>query len=447
MDQIPDFDLIILGGGIAGAGIARDAALRGARVLLLEKSLFGSGASSKSSRLIHGGIRYLELSWAAFRRGDWKEGWRNYRFVRSALKECRILESIAPDLIRPLPLVIPIYDTDPRHPFTVYFGAWVYSLLSLLSGGGHRPVIYHGAAAVLRVLPQLKPQGLRGAIQIWDRVTDDRALVLQTLNDARQHGATCLQNTVVSKCQKNPDGTFQITLGQNSSSPTNPARPESPALRPPVTTRALVNATGPWVDHVRTTLNIDETISQRIQTNPHPSEKLLRRFPPCDDVSLISPIAGAHITVPRFLPVSTILQAKDRRIFFCINIGDTCRIGTTERSADNPDRVEPTESEIHYLIESLAFYFPKENFSREKILSADAGIRPLHRPAKATSANAISREHAIVRDPSGLVNVVGVKLTDHRRAAEDVLNFLLPDLLKSNPKILKHSITSKTRLS
>lgn len=410
MNQTDPFDLIVLGGGIAGAGIARDAALRGARVLLLEKNTFGSGTSSKSSRLIHGGIRYLELSWSAFRRGNWSEGWRNFRFVRSALKECRILESLAPKLVRPLPLLIPIYDSDPRHPFTIYFGAWVYSLLALLSGGGHRPVIYHGAEAVLRVLPQLRPEGLKGAIQIWDRVTDDRALVVQTMEDARRRGAKCLEKTFASEWRRDADGMFHVTLDG-----------EKATAGKILAGHALINATGPWVDQ-------------------------LRRSAGSVTRDLVSPIAGAHIMVRKFLPVSAILQAKDKRIFFCINIGDTCRIGTTERPCSDPNRVEATQNEINYLIESLAYYFPKENLSKQSILSADAGIRPLHRPEKATSANAISREHAIVRDPSGLVNVVGVKLTDHRRAAEDVLNYLLPDLLRSNPSIAKHSTTSTTPL-
>lgn len=406
MPQNADFDLVILGGGIAGAGIARDAALRGARVLLIEKNTFGSGTSSKSSRLIHGGIRYLELSWSAFCRGDFSEGWRNFRFVQSALKECRILESIAPGLIRPLPLLIPIYDTDPRHPFTVYFGAWVYSLLSLLSGGGHRPIIYHGPQAVLRVLPQLRPEGLKGAIQIWDRVTDDRELVRQTIASARKSGAECLEKTSVSGWRTKPDGDFEIVLSGGIF-----------AGERTVHTRTFVNATGPWVDGVR------------------------REFGKVER-DLVSPIAGAHIMVPKFLPVSAILQARDKRIFFCINLEDTCRIGTTERPCSNPDKVEASENEINYLIESLAFYFPGENLSRQSILSSDAGIRPLHRPAKATSANATSREHAIVRDASGLVNVVGVKLTDHRRAAEDVMDFLLPELQHRNPSISKRSTTA-----
>ena len=111
------YDLAIIGGGIAGAGIARDAALRGLRTLLLEKATFGSGTSSKSSKLIHGGLRYLELSWNAIKRGQFPEAWKNFFFVFSSLRESRILEKIAPNLVQPIQFVIPIYKSDGQHPW------------------------------------------------------------------------------------------------------------------------------------------------------------------------------------------------------------------------------------------------------------------------------------------------------------------------------------------
>src|SRR4051812_27932007 len=128
------FDLAIIGGGIAGAAIARDAALRGFKTVLFEKNTFGSGTSSKSSKLIHGGIRYLEIAWTAFKKGDLREAWKNFRFVFLSLHETHILESIAPDLVRPIRLAIPIYRDQGRGAISVYFGACLYSLLAIFTG-------------------------------------------------------------------------------------------------------------------------------------------------------------------------------------------------------------------------------------------------------------------------------------------------------------------------
>jgi glycerol-3-phosphate dehydrogenase len=410
------YDLTIIGGGIAGAGIARDAALRGARVLLLEKNTFGSGTSSRSSRLIHGGIRYLEIAWAALCAGDLRAAGQNFSFVFSALKECRTLEKIAPDLVRPISLLIPIYADDLRGPWTVYAGSYLYYLLALFSGGGRCPKVFHGAEAVLRLAPDLRRERLKGAIQIWDRTTHDQKLVEKTIASARRAGAECLEQAEVLGWERmGAKGDFKIQVRQADGEKI-------------FESRVLVNAAGPWVDRVR---GLTENNSARSLPPPLP---------------LISPVAGAHITVKKFLDVSTLLQARDKRIFFCINTDDGCRIGTTERICHTPDRVEATENEINYLLKSLEFYFPEKNLTRADILSTDAGIRPLALPDKTISAHATSREHSITRDPSGIVNVVGVKLTDYRRAAEDTLSFILPDLLTHNPAISKKSITATTIL-
>src|SRR3989344_9052626 len=147
----PIFDIAIIGGGIAGTAIARDASLRGARGILFEKSAFGSGTSGKSSKLIHGGIRYLELSWNALKRGQVAEGWKNFCFVISALKESAVLERMAPDLIRPIELVVPVYHNEGRNVWAVYFGTALYGLLALAAGNRRGPRILVGKLAVLKL--------------------------------------------------------------------------------------------------------------------------------------------------------------------------------------------------------------------------------------------------------------------------------------------------------
>jgi glycerol-3-phosphate dehydrogenase len=184
--------------------------------------------------------------------------------------------------------------------------------------------------------------------------------------------------------------------------------------------KKLINASGPWIDKVRSI--------RGEKKDPY-----------------VLPIAGSHIEIPKFLPHSVILQAKDGRIFFVINVGEKARVGTTEWHCPDPDNVRVPESDVDYLLEALSRYFLTRNFSRENILKTDAGVRPLSASAEASKPNAIPREHEIQVDSEGVLHVIGVKLTDHRRAAEDVVNRLLPDL--GQPTIQKKSITAITPLN
>ena len=403
------YDLGIIGGGIAGAAIARDASLRGATVVLFEKNAFGSGTSSKSSKLIHGGIRYLELSWNALKRANLVEAWKNFRFVFVSLRESRILRRIAPDLVEPLPLIVPIYRSDRRKAWTIYTGAVLYSMLALLAGSVRFPKIYAGKRAALQALPELEPEGLLGAVKIRDHWVDDKALVLATLGSAKKNGALCFENAAVTGYEYDKESnTYLLTAGRGE---------ERRAAR----VRKLVNASGPWVD----------------KTRALGGEK---------DRDYILPVAGAHITLPLFLPCSTLLQAEDGRFFFVINHGGIARVGTTERTVTDLDSVTPTEEEVGYLLESLKRYFPAKNFTRKDILSRDAGVRPLSAPVSSHDPNAVSREHEIRVSRSGCIHMVGVKLTDHRRAAEEVMNRLVPLLLPAHPQLRRKTSTHRLPL-
>jgi glycerol-3-phosphate dehydrogenase len=195
----------------------------------------------------------------------------------------------------------------------------------------------------------------------------------------------------------------------------------SPSEERTVRIRKLVNASGPWVD----------------KTRELGGEK---------DRDFILPVAGSHILLPSFLPCSTLLQAEDGRFFFVINHAGIARVGTTERTVTNLDSVKPTEEEVDYLLASLKRYFPKKDFTRKDILSRDAGVRPLSVPASTRNPNEISREHEIRISPSGCIHMVGVKLTDHRRAAEEVVNRLIPLLLPSNPALRRKTSTHRLPL-
>lgn len=386
-DRETDFDVAVIGGGIAGAAVARDAALRGLSVILFEKNTFGSGTSSKSSKLIHGGIRYLEIAWHALKKGNLRESWKNFSFVFLSLRESRILEKIAPGLVEPILLVIPIYRSGSAHPASIYFGAILYSLLGLLMGNPRclRTRILSTQQAVLRLVPNLTPEGLQGGVAIWDHRTRDQELVRRTIASAVCAGTRALEHAEVTRYRFDKEKKrFEIIVGKDGGESVYRAV-------------KLVNASGPWVDILR------ERGGERGE-------------------DFIMPVAGSHLTFKKFVDHSVILKAPDERIFFVINVEENSRVGTTERVETNPDRVDPQPEEVEYLLDALRHYFPRQIWRREDILSQDAGTRPLARPEEETSPHMISREHEIRVGPTGAIHVIGVKLTDHRRAAREVVD-------------------------
>ena len=403
------FDVIVIGGGIAGSAIARDAALRGLKTALFEKHTFGSGASSKSSKLIHGGIRYLEIAWERLKQGSPGESWKNLRFVFSALRESRILRKIAPELVTPISILVPLYSSGKRSRWMIYLGAILYSKLALLAGSFRPPRLYFSAEAVLKEQPELDRKNLLGAVKIWDHVTDDQRLVLANLASARANGAECSEHSEILSYRYDFEmNAFELTLKQ------------APGTKK-VWARKLINASGAWVDELRE------------RGKEHQKDFIL-------------PVAGAHVNVKRFLPSSVLLEANDGRFFFVINIGDISRIGTTERLVKNLDKVDATTEEVDYLLRSVSRYFPTIRLSKKDILSTDAGVRPLAVPDFNVAPNHVSREHQIRVGPSGVVHVLGVKLTDHRRAAEEVLDRLVPSMLSHCPKAKRKTSTHRIPL-
>lgn len=404
------YDLLIIGGGIAGAGLARHASLQGASTALFEKRYFGNGASHASSKLIHGGIRYLETSWDRLRKGDWISAQKNFRFVFTSLKECRRLEKIAPQLIKIIPITIPIYRSSKRSISTIYMGCLLYWFLGLLGGQSKFPKIYSNPQSILKQMPALKKDGLVGAITIYERLTDDIELVRKTLTSASKHGAHLFENTQVTGWKYDKTSRlYQVdTLNAVQKTHTYQAR-------------QIVNASGAWIDEVR---SINHSAHQR---------------------KLIEPIAGCHIHIKPFMTQSMLLEAEDGRLFFCIHRGDHLRVGTTEVRCETPDHVLASSSEISYLLNALNTYFPNQHFDERSILHTDAGIRPLAVPKDSTSADRISREHQIIADDDGTLNLVGVKLTDHRRAAEQCFQ-LIRKPLKQSGCALKNIRSYKVKL-
>jgi glycerol-3-phosphate dehydrogenase len=367
-------DLLIVGGGITGAGIARDAALRGLRVLLVEKDDFGAGTSSRSSRLIHGGLRYLEHG--------------QLKLVFEASAERRRLLRLAPHLVRPLRFTWPVY-AGARVPFwKVVAGVTLYDALAMFRNvHRHRRL---SARRVLRKEPGLAPDGLRGGVLYYDAATDDARLTLANVLDAERAGASVLNHVAVTGFAVERGLVVGAQLTDAITGDTTEVR-----------ARATVNATGPWSDEVR-------------------------RLEGAADRARVRGSKGTHILVPRARvgnhAALTLLSPVDGRVMFALPSGDFTVFGTTDTfTSASSDQVRASEDDVAYLLRAANTFFPSARLERGDVVSAWAGIRPLV-ASSANSPNAASREHAIAVTPAGVVTITGGKLTTFRIMAEQVVN-------------------------
>jgi glycerol-3-phosphate dehydrogenase len=373
-----EFDLLVIGGGINGAGIARDAAMRGLRVALVEKGDFASGTSSKSSKLIHGGIRYLQM-------GD-------IRLVRTACRERDLLRRcLAPHLVKPLAFVFPVYRGDPVGVIALGIGMWLYDVLATFRNiERHR---MFSRARTLGLEPALRSEGLRGAALYYDCFTDDARLTLETILAAKEEGAA-VANYVELRSFLKDDGRIVGAMLAD--------RLEGTAIG--VRARCVVNATGPWTDHVRL---LDDPTSK-----------------PCLRVT-----KGVHIIVPRDRvgnrQAVVMHSPRDKRVLFAIPWGAHDLIGTTDTDFHgSPDDVSADPDDIDYLIDSANWFFPRANLGTADVISTYAGLRPLVAAREGESPSAVSREEEIFESPTGLITLVGGKLTTYRSIARKITHLV-----------------------
>jgi len=376
------FDVIIIGGGINGAGIARDAALRGMRVCLLEQDDLCSATSRWCSRLIHGGLRYLEFA--------------EFGLVRESLRERETLLRIAPHLVRPLPLLIPLRAGDRRGRATIRAGLWLYDLLSAgKSVPAHRML---DPAAALREMPGLAAAGLRGAASYHDaQATFPERLVLENLLAARAAGAAIRLHTRAERVLVEGGRVTGVV-----------ARDRRTGAGATLSAPLVVNAAGPWVDQLLGML----------------AGRRLRRF--------IGGAKGTHIVVdvlPGLGASACYAEAgADGRPFFVIPWNGMTLIGTTDiPCAGDPAAVHSDPAEIDYLLAEAGRLFPAARLSREDIRYSYVGVRPLPAAAGKDQA-AITRRHAIRHHRGvarGLYSIIGGKLTTYRSLAEEVVDRLV----------------------
>ncbi len=373
------FDLLVLGGGINGAGVARDAALRGLKVLLIEKNDFAFGASSRSTKLAHGGLRYLESA--------------EFSLVRESLRERALLKDVlAPHLVHPLPFLLPFYRGDLRPPWKVKAGLWLYDLLA-----GRSLIALHqsfGAEEARTMEPGLASEGLLGAGLYWDCQMNDARLVLETILDAEALGARCLNYAALASVEKLTQGDVRVRVRDLES-----------GEEAPVTASLMINAGGPWADAVLAQLG-------RRPASP-----------------VIKATKGVHLITRNLTQGRAILvpARADARILFiipCDFAGEACSmIGTTDTDFHGDlDHVRAEAQDIEYLLTEARRILPGSNLSKADIKATYAGVRPLSAPAKDSRGNSkISREAQIL-ESEGLLTLSGGKFTTYRAMSERVVD-------------------------
>lgn len=371
------YDLFILGGGITGAGVALDAASRGLRVALIDKGDFASATSSASSKLIHGGLRYLEHG--------------QLRLVYESLHERRLLLRNAPHLVRPLRFIWPFY-RDARVPrWKARTGIWMYDLLAgsrnLSRSRGLSPL------RLTRAFPALTDRGLRGGVSYFDAQMDDARLCLEVIMTAAQHNAAVCNYAEATVFDFTPGRPSRIQVLDRTSNE-----------RKEVQARQVLNATGPWVDRVRR-LAGHSVVESALQ--------------PTKGVHVI--LAGTpHADGGEALSRSTaftLLHPADGRVFFVLPWMGHTLLGTTDTNCDeSPDMLSVSPAEEQYLLDGYNHYFSPA-LDRQAIRGRFAGLRPLLR-SDANDPSARSREFRIIEDPNGLMSVAGGKYTTYRHMAE-----------------------------
>lgn len=384
------FDVLVIGGGVTGAGVALDAVARGYTVALVEKLDFASGTSSKSTKLVHGGIRYLPNF--------------DFALVREALIERGLLLHNAPFLVQPVGFILPIYEHD-RHPVGLRFttpggvglgllldlGLWLYDRLA-----GKDNIAQHrhlSRKQVLELAPGLVADGLKEGFIYYDAQTNDARLTITLLHTAALRGAVITNYTAVQGFLCENGHVVGARLCDLLSQQEFPVR-----------ARHVVNATGIYSEQVESLLE------------PEPQVR-------------IEPSKGVHLVFAREkLRVKqdaiVLPETDDQRLLFIVPWESRVIFGTTDTGSGDLDHPTATRADVHYLLKHLNRYLAVD-LSEEDILSVYAGYRPLVLPHKATHSSAsLSRTHAVLPSPSGLVSIVGGKLTTYRRMAQDTVDLL-----------------------
>ena len=375
------FDLVVIGGGITGAGVARDASMRGLSVCLLEKDDFGEGTSSRSSKLAHGGLRYLE----------------NFEFdlVGEALHERQNLLKMAPHMVKPLRFLMPLYKGDRVGPLKMKAGMVLYDLLSAFNTTKFHESI--SKKNIIKEYPKIKNEGLKSGFLYSDALMDDDRLVHETLSSAVEAGA-CVLSYAEMKSYKKTDQCVEVEVFDKLTE-----------ISFSVRAHHAVSCVGPWTD------KLAQKVDGEWQERMRPSK-------------------GIHITLPKdklSLKTAVVMAAdKDKRILFCIPREGFDIVGTTDTDfSGDPGEVYTDKEDVNYVLNILKEYYPEVEIDFKDILFSYSGVRPLVNDGSASESK-VSRSHWIKTDVENKITYIsGGKYTTYLAMAEDCVN----DILKHSP--------------
>lgn len=369
-----EYDLAIVGGGIAGAGVARDAALRGLDTILVEQTDFGAGTTAWSTRLVHGGLRYLEQY--------------DFSLVFESLQERETLAEIAPHLVDPLEFVIPQYDESLFERLKVGLGMLLYDALSY-----NKTMPTHdrlSRSALAEKEPTLPEDGLQSGFVYHDRQVDFvERLCLETVLDAAAHGADVLNHARATAVRSTDGDVTGVEITDELADETIE-----------IESKTVLNATGPWANDF-----LDDLTQERV----------------------VRPTKGIHLVVEPLTEHALTLPTSDGRVVFVVPWDGKSLVGTTDTDfEEDPANARATASDVEYLLEEAGRYFPE--LSEDDIHYAYAGVRPLYDSDPDADASAVSRRHEVIEHGDGLFSLVGAKITPYRSAAEDATDTIADHL-------------------
>ena len=385
------FDLAVIGGGINGAGIARDAASRGMKVALVEAKDFAIGTSSRSSKLIHGGLRYLEQL--------------KFHLVFEALSERSILSSIAPHLVHPLRFLIPVYRNSRVGYAKMSLGLWLYDFLSLFQNSNFHEGLKANKA--LERVPLLEACNLLGAFEYSDAYTEDDRLVIETLRDAQRLGAQVAHYTQVVGVQRQGDRVEGLEVKDHLSG--------SCFL---LKSKQFIGALGPWTDQV----------GCQLATHWKPRLRTTK---------------GVHLTFHRTrIPIDrAVVMTVEKRIVFAIPRPDMVLVGTTDTDFHgDPYKVSVERQDMDYILRVLNSYFPALFLEAGDVLASYSGVRPLLRDG-ASNASQTSREHSLFHEGPNLSFIAGGKYTTYRKMSQEAVDFVIKKMPFSHRMVFSPSKT------
>ncbi|MDH3321707.1 MAG: glycerol-3-phosphate dehydrogenase/oxidase [Flavobacteriaceae bacterium] len=382
-----DFDMLIIGGGVTGAGIALDAATRGLKVLLIEKNDFASGTSSKSTKLIHGGLRYLKQF--------------DFWLVREVGTERAIVHKLAPHLVVPKKMLLPIIENGTYSSWLTSIGLKIYDVLANVEGDDKRQMLNKKEA--IRTEPLLPESLVEGAGYYAEYRTDDARLTIEIIKTAVYHSAKAMNYCEAkSFIYNNKEITGAVAFDKITQHSFE------------INARYVINATGPWVDNLREKTSLKETFKKRLQLTK-----------------------GVHLVFPfEKFPVkqSIYFDVPDGRMIFAVPRGKITYVGTTDTNYQGDiDQIEVNLVDALYLISAVNHMFQDIDLNLDDVVSSWAGLRPLIQE-EGKSVSELSRKDEIFESDSGLISIAGGKLTGYRKMAERVTDLVCHKINKTYDK-------------